>query len=193
MNDLYKRKVNKIYKKLISLSSKGKDNILEYYKYLDEIVDKGDYSVLEQVINIYFKIDISKYQSIEKFRDKVWNEICLETKLPILEKINKLYKSKNIYQIGNYIYKEDEEGRDDDGRVLPVGFIIEDEKVTTEDVNYLVKNKMYARLIGEKLPFLKVKRFSDDKQEVIDEYNFDINPVQNQLNQYKMAIDFILE
>jgi hypothetical protein len=190
MNSLYKKKLNKIYKKLDSLSSKGKDNILEYYKYLNELVEKGDYSVLEEVVNLYYNMDISNYSTIEEFRDKLWNEICLQTKLPILVRINELYKSKGVYQQSNYIFKESNYDIDSSGNIIPVGQIFESEKNTNE-FEYLLKNRMYARLLGERIPFLEVININGEIL-IVDEYDFNLNIEQNQFNQYKIAIDFIL-
>lgn len=190
MNSLYKKKLNKIYKKLDSLSSKGKDNILEYYKYLNELVEKGDYSVLEEVVNLYYNIDISKYTTIKEFRDKLWDEICLQTNSPILVRISKLYKSKGVYQQSNFIFKEKDYKLDVNGKIIPVGQIFESEK-NTNDINYLIKNKMYARLVGERVPFLEVIDKNGDSL-LIDEYDFNLNPDQNLFNQYKKALDFLL-
>jgi hypothetical protein len=190
MNSLYKRKLNKIYKKLDSLSSKGKDNILEYYKYLNELVEKGDYSSLEEVVNLYYNMDVSKYPTIQDFRDKLWDEICLQTNLPILVRISKLYKSKGVYQLSNYIFKENNYEIDSSGNIIPEGRIFESEK-STNDIDYLIKNKMYARLIGERVPFLEVID-KNDVSLIIDEYDFNLNPDQNQFNQYKKALDFLL-
>lgn len=190
MNPLYKKKVNKIYKKINSLSSKGKDNILEYYKYLNEIIEKGDYSVLEEVINLYYGIDISKYTTVSDFKDLVWNEICLNTNLPILVRISKLYKERGIYQQSNFIFKEKDYKLDEDGKIIPIGKIVESEKNTNE-YNYLIKNKMYSRLIGERITFLEVTD-SEGVTKIIDDYDFNLNPDQNQFIQYQMAVDFLL-
>lgn len=190
MSTLYKRKLNKISKKLDSISSKGKDNILEYYKYINELVDKGDYAVLEEVINLYYKIDISKYATIQDFRDLVWNEICLQTNLPILVRISKLYKSKNLYQLSNYIYKEKNYEKNVSGGVVALGQINENERFTN-DVDFLIKNKMYARLIGERIPFLEVIDINGVST-IIEDYDFNLNPEQNQFIQYQMAVDILL-
>lgn len=186
---LYKRKIDKIYKKLDSISSKGKDNILEYYKYINELIDKGDYSVFEEVINLYYKIDITKYSNVKEYRDKVWEEICLETKLPILKRINKLYNDNGIYQQSTFIYKLEDYQVDVNGNIIPIGQIIESEK-TTNDYNYLIKNKMYARLVGEVVPFLEV--IKGDTTTIIDDYDFNLTPDQNLFNMYRMALDILL-
>jgi hypothetical protein len=190
MESLYKKKLNKIYKRLDSLSSKGKDNILEYYKYINELIDKGDYSVFEEVINLYYKIDINDYYYIKEYRDKVWEEICLQTKLPILVRINKLYKDKGLYQQSNYIFKQENYEVNDNGEVIPIGQIIELEK-TTDNYDYLIKNKMYARLIGERTTLLEVINKSG-LSFIVDDYDFNLTPDQNQFNQYKIAIDYLL-
>jgi hypothetical protein len=189
MNSLHRRKINKIYKKIDSLSSKGKDNILEYYKYINELIEKGDYSSFEEVINLYYGVDISIFQTVDDFRDIVWDEICLQTKLPILVRISNLYKSNGLYQQSTYIFKQEDYEIDSDGRILPIGQIIESEK-NTNDFDFLVKNKMYARLIGERITFLEV--IKNDLSIIIDDYDFNLNPDQNQFNQYKMAIDYLL-
>jgi hypothetical protein len=154
------------------------------------LVEKGDYSSLEEVVNLYYNMDVSKYPTIQDFRDKLWDEICLQTNLPILVRISKLYKSKGVYQLSNYIFKENNYEIDSSGNIIPEGEIFESEK-STNDIDYLIKNKMYARLIGERVPFLEVI----DKNGVsliIDEYDFNLNPDQNQFNQYKKALDFLL-
>jgi len=200
MDSLYKRKINKIYKKLDSLSSKGKDNILEYYKYINEIIEKKDYSVFEEVINLYYGIDISKYSNVSEFRDILWNEICLQTKLPLLKKISKLYNDNGIYQQSTYIFKENDYDVDENGKIIPIGQIIEGEK-TTDNYKYLVKNKMYARLVGELATFLIV--ITKDGEYVIGEtenindnyyysYDFELTPEQNLFNMYSIAVDILL-
>lgn len=190
MNSLYKRKLNKIYKKINKISSEGKDNILEYYKYLNELVEKGDYSVLEEVVNLYYNVDITKYPTIQEFRDKLWDEICLQTNSPISVRISKLYKSRGIYQQSNYIFKESDYDVDLNGNMIPEGEIFESER-STNDIDYLIKNKMYARLVGERVPFLEVIDKNGNSL-LVDEYDFNLNPEQNQLNQYKRALDFLL-
>lgn len=182
MDDLYKKKIKKIYKKLESLSSKGKDNILEYHKYITEIVDKGDYSVFEEVINLYYGIDMTRYNTVESSKKVVWEKICFQSKLPLLTKLTNLYKNKGVYQQSFNIYKEDT------GEII--GQIKEDIR-TTNDINYLIKNRMYARLVGERIPFLEVID-SDGVSTIIDDYDYNLTPEQNQLNYYIMAIDMLL-
>lgn len=182
MDDLYKRKINKIYKRIEKLSSKGKDNILEYQKYVAEIVDKGDYSVFQEVINLYYGIDMTKYFTVEESKKEVWKEICFQSKLPLLTKLTKLYKSKGVYQQSYNIYKEDT------GELI--GQIKEDVR-STNDIGYLIKNKMYARLIAERIPFIEVID-KDGASTMIDDYDYNLTPEQNQLNYYVMAIDILL-
>jgi len=69
MENLYRRKLNKIYNKINNLALKGRDNQIEYLNYIDELIDKGDYSAFEEVMFVYYDFDINK----PHLKRETWN------------------------------------------------------------------------------------------------------------------------
>ena len=51
-----RKKLEKIYNQIDKIATKGKDNILEYTRYIDELIVKGDYSNFEQCLYYYYFI-----------------------------------------------------------------------------------------------------------------------------------------
>jgi hypothetical protein len=102
-----KSKILKIYKTIYALSFGGRSNILEYKSLVDEIIDRGDYSYFQQCLLINFNIDIINYASINEIKNGTWEQICFQTLTPIQERLNKLYKSKLVFQNGYDIYSDD--------------------------------------------------------------------------------------
>lgn len=101
-----KRKLEKIYKQVDKLALKGKDQIYEYYKLVDDIIQKGDYGYLEQCFYYYYKIDLNRYSNIDDVKSRTWPEILFQTSNSLSRKIKALYDSKEVYQTGIDIYND---------------------------------------------------------------------------------------
>lgn len=104
---LYEKKLAKIYLRIEKLSSKGKNNYLEFFKLVDELVEKGDYSAFEQCLFYYYGLDIIDAASIDSIKKSTWDEICFQTNTPFLVKLKKLYDQKKVYQISYDIFSSD--------------------------------------------------------------------------------------
>jgi hypothetical protein len=55
--NLERRRIEKIFTQINKIGSKGRDNELEYKKYVDDIVARGDYDNLLQCLYYYYDID----------------------------------------------------------------------------------------------------------------------------------------
>jgi hypothetical protein len=99
MDSLYRKKLAKIFNQVDKIATKGKDNFIEYYKYIDELVAKGDYATFEQALYYFYQIDISNYQYLNDVKKKTWDEVLFQTKSDFLKKLSKIYKEKDVYQI----------------------------------------------------------------------------------------------
>lgn len=183
MANMYRKKLEKIYNKIDKIASKGKDNQLEYYKYIDELISKGDYSAFEEVLLIYYQLDVSDEKDVSSYKRESWNIICLSTKPVFLTKLSKLYKQKGIYQYAFDIYN------DNTGELLGQ---IKEKEVLSNNTKYLIKNEKFARLMGEKKTFLEVKKKSDLDFILIDDDDLSITEENNLLNRYKTAIEYLL-
>lgn len=107
MDKLYRRKLEKMFNKVDSLASKGKDQIIEYYKYIDEVISKGDYGMFEQMLYYFYDIDISNVNSVEDVKKGTWDDITFQTTTPFLKKLSLLYKQRGVYQDSYDIYTTD--------------------------------------------------------------------------------------
>ena len=107
MDKLYKKKLEKIFNKIDNLAGKGKDNIIEYYKYIDELILKGDYGAFQETLYLFYEIDIIEAPDVQFVKDNTWNEIMFQTKSSFLKKLSRLYKQRGVYQQSYDIYSED--------------------------------------------------------------------------------------
>ena len=101
-----KIKIDKIYAKIDRIAKLGRDYQMDYKRYIDELLSKGDYIYFNMCLETYYDIDIRKYSNIYEVKDLTWFIILEKTKSAFLEKLKKLYKSKGVYQIANEIRSE---------------------------------------------------------------------------------------
>lgn len=102
-----KRKTSKIYLQIDRLAKKGKDQIFDYYKLVDEFINKGEYGFFEQTLYNYYNIDSVKYTSVDDIKKKTWPEILFQTNSSFQSKLKKIYDQKKVYQTGFDIYSID--------------------------------------------------------------------------------------
>lgn len=101
-----RRKVVKIHNQIKRITQKGKDNIMEYHKLIDEIVDKGDYANLEICLSDFYNIDTSKYKNTYELKSKTWKVIMFETDSNFITNLKKIYNMNSVYQQGHEIRSE---------------------------------------------------------------------------------------
>lgn len=101
-----KKKIEKIFSRIDKLATKGKDQIQEYYKLIDELIDKGEYSYLEQCLSKFYEIEVGSFNNVVDIKTKTWNDILFLTNTSFSKKLKKLYDSKNVYQIAFDIHSD---------------------------------------------------------------------------------------
>lgn len=101
-----KKKVQTIFNRIDKLAAKGKDNIYEYHKLVDELVEKGDYNYLELTLHYAFGLDINDYKTVQDVKNKTWNEILFQTNTPVSKRIKKVFDVKGLYQMGFGVYSD---------------------------------------------------------------------------------------
>jgi hypothetical protein len=106
MTNLYARKLEKIFNKVGQIAAKGRDNRLEYGKYVDELIGKGDFVAFQETLNIFYQMDTLNITDVNELKSKTWNEICFQTKSTFLTRLSKMYKQKKVYQQSYFIYSE---------------------------------------------------------------------------------------
>jgi hypothetical protein len=142
-----KKKLEKIYGQIDKIAKKGKDYLLEYYKLIDDIIDRGGYADFEQCLDYYYKIDITKYPSVDQVKKKTWKDIRFQTTSSFSQNLYKMYQTRGVYQNSFNIYKES------DNTLLGQ---IKEVEVFNQDAKYLIENQEYAKLMGQKVYYLEV-------------------------------------
>ena len=178
----YEKKLAKIFLRIEKIALKGKGNFLDYYKLVDEMVDKGDYNSLEQSLYYYYGIDCVEYSDVESLKKKSWQEILFQTESPFLIKLKKLLDKNNVYQLSYEIYLSS------DNSVL--GRIIENE-IFTPDANYYLENSEFARIMGSKKTYLEVYKGDSISPEIFAYDDLSKTEDQNLLKRYELAINFL--
>lgn len=102
-----KRKTEKQFNQIDKIAKKGKDQIYEYYKLVDEFINKGEYGYFEQTLSLYYNIDIVDYKGVDDVKRKTWPIILFQTNSSFQTKLKKIYDSKKVYQTSFDIYSQD--------------------------------------------------------------------------------------
>lgn len=93
----YRKSLLKIKLNLEKYALKGRDNYNEYSKYIDDLVSRGDFNSLIEVLYTYYDFDTSN-KSVDALKKTAWKEICFQTNSSFLVKLKKLYNQKKVYQ-----------------------------------------------------------------------------------------------
>jgi len=178
-----KKKIEKIYSQIDKLAVKGKEQIYEYHKLIDDLISKGDYNYFELTLFYKYNIDIVDYSSIADVKKKTWEEILFQTNTPVSKKIKKVLDTKGVYQMGFDFF------RDSDNENL--GQILEIDQLS-DDSKYYLLNKQYARLIGTRVTYLEVTKFGATSSVIVNTENSQSSEETNLVNRYKVAVDYLL-
>lgn len=106
MSKEIRKKLEKIYTQIDKLAKKGKDNIFEYHKFVDDIINKGQYGDFEQCLYYYYEIDISDSTDFTLMKKNTWKEILFQTNSTFATKLKKIYDDRYVYQMSYDIYHE---------------------------------------------------------------------------------------
>jgi hypothetical protein len=178
-----KKKIKKISNQIDRLASKGKDNIQEYYKFIDDIVEKGDYNYLEMALHYSYFIDINDIKSLEDVKKKTWDKILFQTNTPVSKKIKNVLDNKGVYQMSFSFY------RDSNSQYL--GDVVEFDKFSP-DSKYYIQNKQYAKIIGTRVTYLEVSKVGATSSVIINDELPGASEETNLVNRYKIAVDYLL-
>jgi hypothetical protein len=178
-----KKKIEKIYSQIDKLATKGKDQIYEYHKLIDDLISKGDYNYFELTLFYKYKIDIKDYSSISDVKNITWEEILFQTNTSVSKKIKKVLDTKGVYQMGFDIFK--------DSNNVNLGKIVEIDQFS-EDYNYYFQNKQFSKLIGARVTYLEVTKLGATSSIVVNIGSPQSKEEVNLIERYKTAIDYLL-
>jgi hypothetical protein len=185
---LYEKKLFKIKLNIDRLTLKGKDNYMEFSKYVDDLILKGDYNSLIESLSYYYAIDITTFENTGDMKRLTWKEICFQTSSSFLIKLKKIYDKKNVYQLSFDIFSTSDN--------TPLGRIYEREVYTT-DTSYYIKNKQFERIMGSQKSYLEVYKVdisSPTGFATASKFEYNDNNLSEDLNlltRYTQAIDYL--
>jgi hypothetical protein len=106
MSTLYRKEYNKIFKRINKIAQKGSESIIEYKELIDELVTRGQYRLLEDVLITKYGIDISKYPNIEKVKNETFDDIRRVTNFTSQIFLKELTEQKEVYSMGYHYYNK---------------------------------------------------------------------------------------
>jgi hypothetical protein len=95
-----RKKVTKIFNQINKIAQKGRDYKQDYNKFIDDIVNKGDYAHFEMCLTDYYNLDPIEYKNVQEMKSKTWEKILFETDDILISGLKKLYRANNLYQQG---------------------------------------------------------------------------------------------
>ena len=157
----YRQEIEKIYKKVDSLAQRGEDAYLDFREYIDDLIGYGQYSIFDDVMFTKYNLDVKKYKSVEDLKKGIFKDIRFQTTSKYLKNLQKLYKSKGVFNTGLHFYNST------NGKYL--GDIREISQ-STSNVNTFQDPRLSQRLNAT--PYLEViVGLSSSIYDAIPEYN----------------------
>ena len=89
------KKLNKIYLKIDLIAKKGDLGKLEYYQFIDELIDKGEFYLFQDVMIKKYGIDTS-YIETYNVKKKTFDQIRFQTNSKFQEDLKKFCDSVNV-------------------------------------------------------------------------------------------------
>ncbi len=100
----YRAEYKKIYNRIQKVAQKGTDGTSEFYQLIDEIIDSGQYDILQNLLYEKYKILAIRYKSIRDLKRESFPIIRRQTNSIFQTELKKLIDSKNLYQVGFYYF-----------------------------------------------------------------------------------------
>lgn len=183
--ELFIRKINKLEREIIKISERGKDNYIYFLRYVNSLIDKGDYNIFKEVLNTKFNIIIPNEMPSRDATKYAWKELLKNERGFLLNRLSDLYKSEGVHQQSFSIHNNS------DGNKL--GEIFEIDVVTTNDPNYLVEDISLLEKKGLRRKFLEVLKNGETNSILINYVNTSLTEERNLIERYKQAIKYLKE
>lgn len=100
----YRKEVEKLYTRIITLVSKGQGYLQNYFDLIDEVIEYGKSELLQDVMSTKFKIDTRQFASIDMLKKNTFKRIAQFTESNSNKNLQKLFISKGVYTIGTQFF-----------------------------------------------------------------------------------------
>lgn len=177
----YKKDLQNIQKKIDKIAKGGNDNWEEWSDFFDSMINKGQYSLLTEVLKYKYNFDPDSYFSSNDVKLKSWKSILFLTKPKIQEDIYSLLQNENVYQIGKSIF----------GTSSKLGDITELDSYQTSISNLSYTSDEFQRNSKNKSTYLVVNKVGITSSVTFDNWDFTKSYENNLLNLYKSVITYL--
>ena len=94
---IYRREIEKIYRRIDNIAKRGEDSYMEFIDLVDDIISNNQYYIFEDVVLTKYNINVSrKYNSIEQMKKNLFKEIRFQTKSRFSTRFQNLLIDKNV-------------------------------------------------------------------------------------------------
>lgn len=111
------KRSEKIYSRIDSIAKKGLIGRIEYYSYVDTLLNDGSYPMFQDILIRKYNIDTIYISTIDEVKRRTFDQIRFQTNSKIQEDFNKLYEQLGVIHLGQSIIRKI------DG--LKIGYIVE--------------------------------------------------------------------
>lgn len=177
----FKKDITKIHLKIDKIAKSGKDNFQDYYDYIDDIILKGKYGVLSQVLFIKYDFDV-KNTSIDIIKKKSWDKILFNTNSKFQDEVYTLINNNEIYQIGTGFFS----GTNSLGTIQEVDYYSQ----SISGLSYT--DSEYQILTGNKKVYLSVDKTGATQTIDFQSWDDTISYDKNLIILYKSAIAYLI-
>ena len=184
----YRKQIKRIYSDIDQLAKGGKDNVFDYYLYVDRMVNEGTYGTFGDVLAEYYDMEISNIKTVSLVKTKSWPIILSKTYSYFQIGYSNLFNQNGVYQLGLGVYRSSDNFLL--GQISQINTITD--AVTYSTVLTYDLDQQFAKGIKIKKTDLIVDSFNPTGSTAVTVDNLDIDYDQNLLNKYNTAITYLL-
>jgi hypothetical protein len=101
----FRKEYNKLAQRINKVAQKGPDAVFEYYELIDEVLEKGQYSLLEEIMIARYGIDIRSVRTMEDFKKESFPDIRRVTNSNSSLFLKQVTDDKGVYSVGQHYYR----------------------------------------------------------------------------------------
>ncbi len=100
----YRADIEKIYNRIVKIVTKGEAYKQRYFDLIDEVVNNGQTTLLEDVYIKKFGIDLTRFSSIDGFKKTTFSNVSITLKSKENQNLQLLFDEENVFPTGNHFF-----------------------------------------------------------------------------------------
>lgn len=100
----YRKQFNSIFRRINKVAQKGQEAIVEYKELIDELITRGQYRYLSDVLLIKYGIDISDAENIQEVKNNTFADIRRVTNFTPQIFLKNVAEERGVYSLGYHFY-----------------------------------------------------------------------------------------